>query len=266
MNRWRTNKGFTLIELLVVIAIIAILAAILFPVFASAQKSARTTKCVSNMKQITSAFLQYVDDNGGGTPPYLSKILGNNVGGMTLLPWPGADVKTGTLAQYLKSEFVAACPEKSSLAEAIDADPDHAEDAKALVNRNKGIGVYGYNAFHLAWGGVNRGYTLVEGGAVTKSYLKLSMVQQSAKTICFMDALDMWATPPSNAGGPRSFRYVVAGARHNNGWNVSFCDGHVKWYTADGAKLPVATNKNPISRSDFLWSADKGRFWNFYKR
>jgi prepilin-type N-terminal cleavage/methylation domain-containing protein/prepilin-type processing-associated H-X9-DG protein len=58
----RSRRGFTLIELLVVIAIIAILAAILFPVFAKAREAARATACRSNMKQIGSAFMMYVQD------------------------------------------------------------------------------------------------------------------------------------------------------------------------------------------------------------
>ena len=56
------QRGFTLIELLVVIAIIAILAAILFPVFAQARESARKTQCLSNTRQIGMAVMQYVQD------------------------------------------------------------------------------------------------------------------------------------------------------------------------------------------------------------
>src|SRR5712692_8663167 len=56
------RKGFTLIELLVVIAIIAILAAILFPVFAQARESARKTSCLSNTKQIAAAVMMYLQD------------------------------------------------------------------------------------------------------------------------------------------------------------------------------------------------------------
>ena len=60
--RQRIRRGFTLIELLVVIAIIAILAAILFPVFAQARESARKTSCTSNMKQLGTAIMMYAQD------------------------------------------------------------------------------------------------------------------------------------------------------------------------------------------------------------
>ena len=78
-----SRNGFTLIELLVVIAIIAILAAILFPVFAQARESARITSCTSNVKQITLAFRQYSQDYDENLPPRrlvdinTGKVLGN---------------------------------------------------------------------------------------------------------------------------------------------------------------------------------------------
>lgn len=62
MKSQNTYRGFTLIELLVVIAIIAILAAILFPVFAQAREAARKTACLSNMNQIGKGLLMYVQD------------------------------------------------------------------------------------------------------------------------------------------------------------------------------------------------------------
>lgn len=64
----RCRNGFTLIELLVVIAIIAILAAILFPVFATAKEKGRTAGCCSNLKQIHSGLMMYADDNAGRMP------------------------------------------------------------------------------------------------------------------------------------------------------------------------------------------------------
>jgi prepilin-type N-terminal cleavage/methylation domain-containing protein len=65
----RQKTGFTLIELLVVIAIIAILAAILFPVFAKARENARRTSCISNLKQLSLGFLQYTQDYDERFPP-----------------------------------------------------------------------------------------------------------------------------------------------------------------------------------------------------
>jgi len=66
-NRKKAN-GFTLIELLVVIAIIAILAAILFPVFQKVRENARRTSCLSNEKQIGLAFTQYIQDSDETMP------------------------------------------------------------------------------------------------------------------------------------------------------------------------------------------------------
>src|SRR5439155_3101953 len=96
MNR---RIGFTLIELLVVIAIIAILAAILFPVFAQARASARKTACLSNMKQLGLALAQYAVDYEGFMPP-------------SQLPSSGANVSWPTMVYpYVKNEGVFVCPD-----------------------------------------------------------------------------------------------------------------------------------------------------------
>ncbi len=68
-RRTRTTAGFTLIELLVALAILAIIAAILFPVFAGVRERGRRTTCQSNLKQIALAMQQYVQDNNGTYPP-----------------------------------------------------------------------------------------------------------------------------------------------------------------------------------------------------
>jgi prepilin-type N-terminal cleavage/methylation domain-containing protein/prepilin-type processing-associated H-X9-DG protein len=72
----RSHKGFTLIELLVVIAIIAILAAILFPVFAQAREKARQITCVSNQKQVLLSMIMYTEDNDEYYPVCWSAITG----------------------------------------------------------------------------------------------------------------------------------------------------------------------------------------------
>src|SRR4051794_25612458 len=66
------RRGFTLIELLVVIAIIAILAAILFPVFAQAREKARQTTCLSNLRQLASGMTMYSQDSDGLFPPVVT--------------------------------------------------------------------------------------------------------------------------------------------------------------------------------------------------
>ncbi len=117
------QKGFTLIELLVVIAIIAILAAILFPVFSSAKETARKSSCCNNMKQLALGFQAYTTDYNkfpGGCPIY--RRPWNNYTGpeyIMLLPisdsnYPNlyyrTDVKRGVLYKYVKNESVYVCP------------------------------------------------------------------------------------------------------------------------------------------------------------
>jgi len=93
-------KGFTLIELLVVIAIIAILAAILFPVFAQAREAARKTSCISNVKQIMLGTMQYVSDHDGNFPKW-----------DTTASWNGPQGWWFTQIQpYVKNYAVYGCP------------------------------------------------------------------------------------------------------------------------------------------------------------
>ena len=100
----RRNHGFTLIELLVVIAIIAILAAILFPVFAQVREKARATACLSNEKQIGLAFIQYAQDYDE-TLPCGAQL---NYGGFLGAGW------AGQVYPYVKSAAVFACPDDTT--------------------------------------------------------------------------------------------------------------------------------------------------------
>jgi prepilin-type N-terminal cleavage/methylation domain-containing protein/prepilin-type processing-associated H-X9-DG protein len=102
MKRCNQSQGFTLIELLVVIAIIAILAAILFPVFAKAREKARQTACLSNEKQMGLAFMQYSQDNDEKYP------------GGTNWFYPGGNGWAGQVYPYVKSKAVYLCPSDST--------------------------------------------------------------------------------------------------------------------------------------------------------
>ena len=86
------RKGFTLIELLVVIAIIALLAAILFPVFARARENARRASCQNNLKQMALGFAQYTSDYDGGYPWGCDRPDYPNA--MTSEPWAAVTSET----------------------------------------------------------------------------------------------------------------------------------------------------------------------------
>ena len=96
------RKAFTLIELLVVIAIIAILAAILFPVFARARENARRASCQSNEKNIALGFKQYIQDNGEKYPPAMASAYDLKQSG-----------GSGALSEYIKSSAIFYCPSDS---------------------------------------------------------------------------------------------------------------------------------------------------------
>ena len=101
MSQNRLKRGFTLIELLVVIAIIAILAAILFPVFAQAREKARAISCLSNTKQLALGVVQYEQDVDEKTP--------NGVN-----PYGGGQGWAAQIYPYVKSTQVFVCPDDSS--------------------------------------------------------------------------------------------------------------------------------------------------------
>jgi len=126
--RTARTKGFTLIELLVVIAIIAILAAILFPVFAQAREKARAISCLSNDKQIGLAFMQYVQDNDEDYP---ANSLGNNNVAIVAIGTGAAGVNAAAnqngegwstaIFPYVKSNGLMKCADDSTSVTTVGA-------------------------------------------------------------------------------------------------------------------------------------------------
>jgi prepilin-type N-terminal cleavage/methylation domain-containing protein/prepilin-type processing-associated H-X9-DG protein len=220
--------GFTLIELLVVIAIIAILAAILFPVFARARENARRSSCQSNLKQVGLGFLQYIQDydetlpfsfygsSGDSTPP--GSIPDN-------YKWMDA------IYPYVKSEQLFNCPS------------DSATNTYRFRN-GVNYGSYGLNG---AYGSVlTDNQTPPRSG--TNLLLNMASLAVPATTVWVTDNNNsvsavntggsqgfFWASTASNPtitnAQPRQLQNIVE--RHLETTNVLFCDGHVKAYKLD---------------------------------
>ena len=143
----RFTRGFTLIELLVVIAIIAILAAILFPVFAQAREKARQASCISNNKQVGLAILQYVQDYDEQFP---SGRIGPSNSAITFPVYPNLWAGVGWAGEvypYSKSAQVLKCPDDSTLFVAATATTPALSPVSYSYNANVAGGVaYGGSA------------------------------------------------------------------------------------------------------------------------
>jgi prepilin-type N-terminal cleavage/methylation domain-containing protein/prepilin-type processing-associated H-X9-DG protein len=134
----RTRKvGFTLIELLVVIAIIAILAAILFPVFAQAREKARQISCLSNTKQIGLGLAMYVQDYDEQMPAANAAINAINGGQCSVIPYEDQ------IAPYIKSKPLFVCPSDSLPRAGTNCFWD-GNDYNAAAGAGKQIRSYGY--------------------------------------------------------------------------------------------------------------------------
>lgn len=128
------KKGFTLIELLVVIAIIAILAAILFPVFAQAKEAAKRTQCLSNSNQIGKAMNIYMGDNDDRVVPsmYILPDPDNTFVG------PAQNYPMYIMAEYIANNRVSRCPSDSNANDrALSADGNDAAIPNTAANREK---------------------------------------------------------------------------------------------------------------------------------
>lgn len=148
------KRAFTLIELLVVIAIIAILAAILFPVFARAKEAAKKTACLSNLKGLGTAFALYLGDSDG-TYPACDNDKAKIDGRPPEPEVPEADGPperdwTITIQPYLKNYDVLRCPTDSSLPPKDPKNPDLTREFRSSYTIN------GWAEYDLKEGAVNK--------------------------------------------------------------------------------------------------------------
>ena len=196
----RGRHAFTLIELLVVIAIIAILAAILFPVFARARENARRSSCQSNLKQIGLGMMQYTQD-------YDEKYLAQYITGTA-----ATTAHFGNLLQpYVKSKQLFVCPSAAGSDAPLTAangptdNKDHNWTTTAAFPGGDFKGSYAMNSAFYSLGA-----------------LSLAQVTAPSEKIIFFDAA--WVESPGV-----SDPLFLKAFRHLDGSNLCYADGHVKF-------------------------------------
>ncbi|MHB9037509.1 MAG: prepilin-type N-terminal cleavage/methylation domain-containing protein [Armatimonadota bacterium] len=240
--RFGLYGGFTLIELLVVIAVIAILAAIMFPVLASAKESGKKARCALQLKQLVQASIAYADDHDNRYMPASSDMAGEN-----LCRWHGIrknsyaksfDARKGPIWKYInRCGGLKVCPSMPSPPNGFES----------------GAGGFGYNQFYV--GGTYYRNRLPDADRIASN---TSDIAHPTRTVMFTDvamgsapgspAVEYsFAEPPYNVT-PDGLGIPVASPsihfRHNSLANVGWCDGHVS-----GQRMDWTTPKN-IFRCD----------------
>ena len=224
MGRKRSG-GFTLIELLVVIAIIAILAAILFPVFAKAREKARQSSCSNNVKQMALGCLSYAQDYDETLPA-----------AWAYCPNPTQTYFGNVIAPYIKNTQIFICPS--------DAAPT-----------TWGTPINGVASFSYLWNNIQNAsgnwpvavamgtfssspwtsHTGLRSASLYGIGVTLATVQDPSGTLMLFDGNvaggEVWTDTNADYGTA-----PVIKPRHNDGFNPAFVDGHVKWRKSGSSK------------------------------
>ncbi len=209
----RNRRGFTLIELLVVIAIIAILAAILFPVFAKAREKARQSSCQSNEKQMALAILQYVSD-------YDQTFMKAWWQGCTVSPDPRANTNWREVASpYIKNIQIFSCPSTNYGLPAASCEPGTTGRGAGTTPPGYGVNTNRLDAAGAVLAQANQGPI----AARPETPQKDASIGDPAGTIT---VLEMNCRMCCGYTWDQTRNLVFP---HNEGMNIAFVDGHVKW-------------------------------------
>jgi len=235
------HRGFTLIELLVVIAIIAILAAILFPVFAQAREKARQTQCVNNIKQFALAVFQYVQDYDETYPMSVYRSRVNNQ--------ECAFTMIAAIQPYVKNDALYEC---ASARQLMDLD-------RFWMDL---LGIPDCSRFR--WFSYVANFALFEDGpnntitGANQLPIKMAELEFVAETTAFQDG---HLTVQGGTGNCGLFNSPIEG-RHNETVSVGYADGHAKSLKVKKADVQCVNISNRTFNIWCVQSPPYNRSWD----